>query len=136
MEKMTVTLTSDGKWVTGLYVTHTRVSPCRVMGQSGMRCQLSASDLTASEVAGAGALRSSSKPTLLTQDAACEEPWGSRSHMSSAPRRSCPLALTANLHCLLSFLLQTRILDANLSEWSIYASRHFLAFYNGSYSEL
>lgn len=48
MEKMTVTLMSDGKWVTGLYMTHTRVSPCRVMGQSGMRCQLSASDLTAS----------------------------------------------------------------------------------------
>lgn len=134
--KMTVTLTSDGKWVTGLYMTHTRVSPCRVMGQSGMRCQLSASDLTASEVARAGPLRSSPQPTLLTQDAACEEPRGSRSHMSSAGRRSCPLGLTASLHCLLFFLLQTQILDANFSECSVYLLHRFLAFYNGSYAHL
>lgn len=48
---MTVTHPSVGKWVTGLYVTQTGVSPRRVMGQSGMRCQLSASDLSPSEVA-------------------------------------------------------------------------------------
>ncbi|TNN44347.1 hypothetical protein EYF80_045452 [Liparis tanakae] len=41
----------SGKWVTGLYVTQTWVLPLRVMGQSGMRCRLSASDLTPSEVA-------------------------------------------------------------------------------------
>lgn len=45
-KNMTVTLPSVSKWVTGLYMTQTWVSPCRVMGQSGMRCQLSASDLT------------------------------------------------------------------------------------------
>lgn len=46
--KITVTLPSLGKWVTGLYMTQTWVPALGVMGKSGMRCQLSASDLTPS----------------------------------------------------------------------------------------
>ena len=45
---ITVTLRSVGKWVTGLYMTQTWVSALGVMGQSGMRSQLSASYLTPS----------------------------------------------------------------------------------------
>lgn len=49
--KIAVTRPSVGKWVTGLYVTQTWVSTPGVVGQSGMRWQLSASNLTLGKVA-------------------------------------------------------------------------------------